>query len=430
MIHGEMARCKPALDLPKTYGWPFMGVLFCSQFLLKGLFMGIAGGSALPLFQDVFGVSGQEYHALVTLIALPWASKALFGVISDLFPIEGYNKRYYVMLGSGLASGATWAVAGAWTRLYVTDVAALFTMANFGVCFVDLLIEGKYSELMQTKGEGYSGIVTLAWTLAMAGGLVAAVSTGPLADQGHLRPLIFTAAAVALPIGLAAPWIPEDKVTGKICRAKWRENKGIFFMAICLGLGALLLGLVTIYLNSAFHLGISLALCLLFSLGALLCMPREIGCAAVFLLLVEVLQVNLSGGLHYFFTGNATEYPEGPHFTYTFYNTWSSLLSAVFGMIGLFFFQRYLQYWKTRNIFYVTTLLRIVASFSDLVMVERWNVNYLHIPDRVFFLIGDAIISPVIGMMSFMPMVVLISKLCTKGTEATTYSILASYQNL
>ena len=98
--------------------------------------------------------------------------------------------------------------------------------------------------------------------------------------------------------------------------------------------------------------------------------------------------------------------------------------------MGLALFQWKLKKWKIRNIFYVTTLLRIIASVHDVILVKRWNRDYLHIPDKTFFLLGDAVISPVISMLSFMPMVVLISKLCVEGTESTTYSILASFQNL
>ena len=52
-----------------------------------------------------------------------------------------------------------------------------------------MCVQGKYSELMNTKGAGQPGIVTYAWGLAMAGGLVAAVTVGPLADRHLLRPV-------------------------------------------------------------------------------------------------------------------------------------------------------------------------------------------------------------------------------------------------
>lgn len=243
---------------------------------------------------------------------------------------------------------------------------------------------------------------------------------------------IFAAGAFALPVGFLAlmGWIPEQRVSGAVFYDKWNDNKGIFGMAMGLGCIAISLALITIYAPGIFKLTVSIAVACLLTLAALYTLPREIGRAAVFLFLADILQVNLSGALHYFFTATREEYPDGPHFTYTFYTTWSSLLAAFFGMVGLLIFQWKLKTWKIRNIFYLTTFLRVIASIHDVVLVKRWNRDVLHIPDKAFFLIGDAVISPVISMMSFMPMVVLISKLCKEGTESTTYSILASFQNL
>jgi hypothetical protein len=43
---------------------------------------------------------------------------------------------------------------------------------------------------------------------------------------------------------------------------------------------------------------------------------------------------------------------------------------------------------------------------------------------------GDTILEPIVLMMAFMPTTVLISKMCPKDMEATTFAILASFSNL
>ena len=45
-------------------------------------------------------------------------------------------------------------------------------------------------------------------------------------------------------------------------------------------------------------------------------------------------------------------------------------------------------------------------------------------------MIGDTILEPIVLMMAFMPSTVLISKMCPKNMEATTFAILASFSNL
>lgn len=133
--------CGSIRELPQTYGWKFLLTLVGSQLFLKGLYMGIGNGGALPLFQDVYGVSGLRYHNYITVIALPWASKALLAMFADLVPVFGYHKRYYVCMGSVLASVSAFVIAGMWDRLDPKGVAALLATANAGVCIVDLLIE-------------------------------------------------------------------------------------------------------------------------------------------------------------------------------------------------------------------------------------------------------------------------------------------------
>lgn len=81
-----------------------------------------------------------------------------------------------------------------------------------------------------------------------------------------------------------------------------------------------------------------------------------------------------------------------------------------------------------RKIFWTTTLIRCIAGLFDIIMVERINKAF-GISDKVFYMLGDAIIYELAYMMNFMPTVVLISKLCPKDVESTTYALLAGFAN-
>jgi hypothetical protein len=84
--------------------------------------------------------------------------------------------------------------------------------------------------------------------------------------------------------------------------------------------------------------------------------------------------------------------------------------------------------WKFRHVFWVTSVIRIVASFFDIILVKRWNVTW-HIPDKVMYLFGDAIVYNICYMLEFMPAVVMTGKLCPKNMESTVYALLAGFQN-
>jgi hypothetical protein len=55
---------------------------------------------------------------------------------------------------------------------------------------------------------------------------------------------------------------------------------------------------------------------------------------------------------------------------------------------------------------------------------NRYNIAW-GIPDKWFYMFGDAVIGPAVMMFAFMPAVVLTSKLVPKGLESTTYALLA-----
>ena len=59
----------------------------------------------------------------------------------------------------------------------------------------------------------------------------------------------------------------------------------------------------------------------------------------------------------------------------------------------------------------------MVASAFDLLIINRYNIAW-GIPDKWFYMFGDAVIGPAVMMFAFMPAVVLTSKLVPKGLGA------------
>ena len=81
-----------------------------------------------------------------------------------------------------------------------------------------------------------------------------------------------------------------------------------------------------------------------------------------------------------------------------------------------------------KTAFWVTTLVKVVASIFDLGIILRWNIA-MGIPDKAAFMLGATIIEGVVEMMDFMPGVILTSRLCPKNLEAVVYALLAGFQN-
>lgn len=113
----------------------------------------------------------------------------------------------------------------------------------------------------------------------------------------------------------------------------------------------------------------------------------------------------------------------------TYYVTYTNLVGSVASIVGVTLFQRFLSRGRFRVAFWISGLVKLAASLFDYAIVKRYN-TLLGISDSFFFMMGDAIIVQVVGMLELMPAVVLTSKVCPPGMEASVYALLVSYQNL
>ena len=79
----------------------FILTLVFVQHILKGLVAGGGGsgwiGSSIPfLFKELGNVKASELNTYKAIAMTPWSIKPLMGFCSDLLPIFGYHKRYYI----------------------------------------------------------------------------------------------------------------------------------------------------------------------------------------------------------------------------------------------------------------------------------------------------------------------------------------------
>lgn len=81
-----------------------------------------------------------------------------------------------------------------------------------------------------------------------------------------------------------------------------------------------------------------------------------------------------------------------------------------------------------RRAFWTTTVLQVVAAIIDITIVQRWN-RRVGVSDKLFYVLGDAIVQEIVLMLDWMPAIVLTSKLCPIGVESTVYALLAGFQN-
>tara|TARA_B100000795_G_scaffold249120_1_gene216434 strand:+ start:8771 stop:9283 length:513 start_codon:yes stop_codon:yes gene_type:complete len=104
------------------------------------------------------------------------------------------------------------------------------------------------------------------------------------------------------------------------------------------------------------------------------------------------------------------------------------VVSAAFAAVGIFVFRRYLFTWEFKELFVLTAVIRCIGAVVDIIIINRYNIRY-GIPDKVAFLLGNAMVRSAISAIEAMPLIALTSKLCPRGNEGSVYALLASFQN-
>ena len=70
-----------------------------AQYAGVGFLTGLIPGVIYPVLQGYLNAEGTTIVSATVLVKLPWCFKMFFGVISDCFPIMGYRRRPYMVIG-------------------------------------------------------------------------------------------------------------------------------------------------------------------------------------------------------------------------------------------------------------------------------------------------------------------------------------------
>tara|TARA_B110000977_G_scaffold87831_1_gene116843 strand:- start:8929 stop:10464 length:1536 start_codon:yes stop_codon:yes gene_type:complete len=417
-------------------GWQLIAFIGSCHFGLKGALLGLVGHAGLPYSQKILKLSAEQSQRYGIVAMFPWSIKPVIGMISDIVPIAGYNKRYYMFGASILGASAVLYLATVTlsdnNQSAMSYVAAL-VMINLQVSVVDLLTEGKYTEKMSAIPEVSSDIVSFVWLVLGVGGVFATIVSFFVLPTKNYRLLFYCAVPFAVQ-AVFTSWfgvLPEEKKNSSdVNHDLLKKHKPLFvigsFMAVvCAALAAAQLLTDDMF----FELYFTGVCALVLSIAMFFCMPLRLAKATLFLFLTNTTSVSFGSAMQYWFTVDEQCNPGGPRFDYLFFTVYTAIVAQCFGGLGIYLFNAYFSRFRMRQALMISALISSVASIGDLAMVMRWNLQW-GIPDKMFYLVGDTILEPIVGMMAFMPGTILISKMCPKNMEATTFAILASFSNL
>lgn len=155
---------------------------FALTYFIQGsidLTSGLANQPVQYLLKDQLHLSAAQVGVFFGVIGVGWTIKPLYGLVSDFFPLAGYQRKSYLLLMSAMGAGS-WLALTLFLPQYST-VLTLLTLCAATLAFCDVLIDALMVEVgrpLELTGRFQAvqwAAISVAFTVAQfAGGYLSA----------------------------------------------------------------------------------------------------------------------------------------------------------------------------------------------------------------------------------------------------------------
>jgi folate/biopterin transporter len=334
----------------------------------------LAGVATTFYFKEDLELSIPQTQLLGAIAIIPWSIKPLYGFLSDVQPVWGLRRKPYLFL-SGLLGAAGYFSMATWVSDFAGAFAAVF-ISGMGFALADVIVDGIVAEQSRTQKEA-GRLQSICRAALLIGALIVSYASGILVELIGPRNVFLLTGSLPLLTTLFALLVAEQPHTT-----------------------------LTFSLRETFHtFRTALTVPLLF--------------AALFLFIWRATPS--SGGAFSFFLIDELK------FTPEFFGR-LSVMSHMMGIVGVLIFRKFLLSLPLRTLFLWIVILSVVLSLPTMGLVYGWY-KLLGVSPQ-FFAMADTLISAPLSEIGFLPLMVLIARICPKGIEATMFAALASLANI
>ena len=126
-------------------------------------------------------LSPAQLMAMGGLAGIPWCLKPVYGFMSDTYPIFGYRRRPYVMIGCWMATVSYWILP--WYADNMEMVCFCMFISSLGTCVADVVCDSILVTHAKKESDDNTGsIQSWCWGLRACGGLLASLTGGVAYD--------------------------------------------------------------------------------------------------------------------------------------------------------------------------------------------------------------------------------------------------------
>ena len=329
--------------------------------------------------KDELLLSPVQMSAIIGIGTLPWMIKPLYGFISDSLPLFGYHRKPYIVL-SGIIGCAAWVCLG--TVVHTSSTATIMiVLASLSVAISDVIVDSIVVERARSESDAKTGsLQSLCWGSSAIGALCTAYFSGLLLEYFTTRTVFLITASFPLIVSSVAWFIAEQPIDKDAKKSNNTKNQ-------------------LLQIRQAIT-------------------QKVIWLPTLFIFIWQATPKAESA--FFYFTTNEL------HFQPEFLGR-VRLVTSFASLVGVWAFQRYFKTVPFRIMFSWGIFVSTALGMTTLLLVTHTN-RLLGIDDH-WFSLGDSLILTVIGQIVFMPVLVLSTKLCPPGIEATFFAVLMSVMN-
>lgn len=334
----------------------------------------LAGVAMMFYTKEDLGLTIPQAQMLGAVSLIPWSIKPLYGFLSDVRPVWGRRRKPYLFLAGLLGSAGYFALA-LFVHSFSGAALAIF-VSGLGFALADVIVDGIVAERSRSQREA-GRLQSICRAALLIGALLVSYLSGLLVEAIGARNVFLVTGALPLLTSVFALTVPESLQPP--LPFSIRETYRSIRAAVTPGLLW----------------------------------------AALFLFVWR--STPSSGGAFSYFLIDEL------HFTPEFFGR-LSLISHTMGIVGVFFFRKFLLTVPLRRLFVGIIIVSVVLSLPTLGLVYGWYLRLGVSPQ--FFAMADTLISAPLSEIGFLPLMVLIARICPVGLEATMFAILASLANI
>ena len=373
---------------------------------------------ALLFFQkSALGITPADAAAIAFWVALPWSTKMVAGVASDVYPILGSHRKAYLLLGA-LTSLVGYALLATVVSSRGAYLAAM-VLVTIGFMVQDVVADALSVEVARTDEE-IAQVQALGRMALLAGAISVGYLSGWLA--GAIGPRGVFAIAMILPLLVAGAALlvrpPVQRATAPIAGAFGRD-KARLVLAVGLGYAVLGIALEALGLPFAQETVLVVSGALIVLLLARVGISRAVAVAAFAIFLFRAVPTAGQGYTYWAI--------DRLGFDQQFLGILAQVTS-VLSLVGLIVFRKAITAKPVSVTLFWVTIAGAVLSLPTIGLFYGVN-EWFGLSPRAFAFIDTTISAP-LGQLSMVPMLALIARTAPEGAEATTFAIMASLMNL